>query len=205
MEGNENETIVRPHRRPRPRGPCGFFSFTHESASQTEAGWVSLFDGKNLDNFTQIGDADWKVADGVIEANKGNGFLVTKNSYGDFQIRAEFYVDTATNSGIFIRATDPAKVTATNAYEVNIWDARPDPSYGTGAIVNVAKPTTFLKAGGKWNTYEITAKGDTFTVTLDGTRTVDGAKNADHPNGHIALQMGGGGIVKFRNVQIKPL
>jgi hypothetical protein len=42
---------------------------------------------------------------------------------------------------------------------VNIYDQRPDPSYGTGAIVNFAKVEPMPKAGGKWNTYEITAKG----------------------------------------------
>jgi hypothetical protein len=175
-----------------------------QASGQADAGWVTLFDGKNLDNFTPIGDANWKVADGVVVADKGNGFLVSKNSYKDFEIRAEFWVDADANSGIFIRCTDPSKVTSKNAYEVNIFDKRPDPSYGTGAIVDVAKAATVLKAADKWNTYEIVAKGPKFTVTLDGTRTVDGAENALHPEGHIALQYAAG-VVKFRKVQIKPL
>src|SRR5262249_51833870 len=108
------------------------------------------------------------------------------------------------NSGVFLRCSDPGKVTATNAYEVNIFDQRPDPSYGTGAIVNVAKVSPMPKAAGKWNTYEITAKGDTFTVTLNGQRTVDGVRNAQHAHGRIALQYGAG-VVKFRLVQIKPI
>jgi hypothetical protein len=175
-----------------------------QASGQADAGWVTLFDGKNLDSFTPIGDANWTIADGLIVADKGNGFLVSKNSYKDFQIRAEFWVDAEANSGIFIRCTDPTKVTAKNAYEVNIFDKRPDPSYGTGAIVDVAKAATVLKAADKWNTYEIIAKGPKFTVTLDGTRTVDGAENAEHPEGRIALQYAAG-VVKFRKVQIKPL
>src|ERR1019366_8306861 len=130
--------------------------------------------------------------------------------------RAEFWVDDDTNSGIFIRCTDPDKVTAANAYEVNIWDKRPEPSYGTGAIVNVAKVDPMPKAAGKWNVYEITAKGSTFTVTLNGQKTVDGAQDAKLATGRIALQHGLGlkdangvesdkGVVKFRKVQIKPL
>ena len=43
-------------------------------------GWVVLFDGKNLDNFNKLGDANWTIADGAVMADKGNGFLVTKNS-----------------------------------------------------------------------------------------------------------------------------
>jgi hypothetical protein len=186
------------------------FRFSHEAAGQADAGWVALFDGKSLDNWNQIGDANWKLADGVVVADKGNGFLVSKNTYGDFQIRAEFWVDDDANSGIFIRCTDPNKVTAENAYEVNIYDKRPDPSYGTGAIVNVAKVSPMPKAGGKWNVYEIVAKGAKFTVTLNGQRTVDGVEDSKHASGRIALQYGPGvvkdaGIVKFRKVEIKPL
>jgi hypothetical protein len=174
------------------------------ASSQADAGWVTLFDGTNLNNFNQIGDANWKLADGVVSADKGNGFLVSKNTYRNFQIKAEFWVDADANSGVFIRCTDPSKITAANAYEVNIFDKRPDPSYGTGAIVNVAKPTTFLKAAGKWNTYEITAVGPKFTITLNGVKTVDGAEDPKNPSGAIALQYGGG-VVKFRKVEIKPL
>ncbi len=180
------------------------FSYSQRAAGQADAGWTTLFDGSNLDNWTPIGDANWRIADGAVQADKGNGFLVSKNAYTDYQIRAEFWVDSDANSGIFIRCTDPAKVTAANAYEVNIFDKRPDPSYGTGAIVNVAKPSTYLKAGGQWNTYEITVKGPKFTVVLNGTKTVDGAENSEHATGRIALQYAAG-IVKFRKVQIKPI
>jgi hypothetical protein len=158
----------------------------------------------NLSNWNQIDDANWKLADGIVAADKGNGFLVSKNSYGGFQLRAEFWVDADANSGIFIRCSDPTKVTGATSYEVNIFDKRPDPSYGTGAIVNVAKPSTFLKAANQWNTYEITAKGPQFTITLNGVRTVDGAQETKFPRGAIALQYGGG-VVKFRKVEIKPL
>ena len=175
----------------------------NQASSQT-SGWATLFDGQHLDHWDQIGDANWQLIDGVVQAYKGNGFLVSKESYADFEIKAEFWVDSKANSGVFIRCTDPAKVTATNAYEVNIFDERPDPSYGTGAIVNVAKVVPMPKAADKWNTYEIVAKGPKFTVTLNGQRTVDGAEDDKHASGRIALQYAAG-FVKFRLVQIKPL
>jgi len=195
---------------------AGFAAFSTVHRASAADGWVTLFDGKNLDNFNQVGNANWRIEDGVVVADKGNGFLVTKNSYTDYQIRAEFWIETEANSGIFIRCTDPDKITGSNAYEVNIWDARPDPTYGTGAIVNVAKVVPMPKAGGKWNVYEITAKGSTFTVTLNGQKTVDGAQDAKFATGRIALQHGLGlkdangvesdkGVVKFRKVEIKPL
>jgi len=190
--------------------------YSQQAGAQSEAGWIVLFDGKSLDNWNQIGDANWRIEDGAAVADKGNGFLVSKNAYSDFQLRAEFWVDDDANSGIFIRCTDPNKVTGSTAYEVNIWDRRPDPSYGTGAIVNVAKVSPMPKSAGKWNVYEIVAKGSKFTVTLNGQKTVDGAEDTKFASGRIALQHGLGlkddkgvandrGVVKFRKVEIKPL
>jgi hypothetical protein len=174
-------------------------------AQAAEPGWTTLFDGSNLNEWDPIGNANWRLTEGgAVQADLGNGFLVSKKEYGDFDLKAEFWVDTTANSGVFIRATDPKQVTATNAYEVNIYDTRPDPSYGTGAIVNVAKVSPMPKAGNQWNDYEIIAKGDTFTIILNGVKTVDGAKDAKLPKGRIALQYGGG-IVKFRKVEIKAL
>ena len=96
------------------------------------------------------------------------------------------------------------------AYEVNIWDTRPEQKYGTGAIVDVAAVDPMLHAAGKWNVYEITAKGNTFTVVLNGQKTVDAAKSDKFASGRIALQHGKGvtdesGVVKFRKVEIRPL
>ena len=168
-------------------------------------GWTTLIDGsKGLENWNRVGDANWRAEDGAIIADKGKGgYLVSKNSYKDFRIRAEFWADHTTNSGVFLRCTDPNQITATNAYEVNIYDQRPEPSYGTGAIVNVAKVSPMPKAGGKWNTYDITAKGPKMTVVLNGVKVVD-VEDTKHAEGPIALQYGAG-TVKFRNVRIRSM
>jgi hypothetical protein len=182
----------------------------HAASAPAGKGWITLFDGTSLDNWTPVGNANWKLADGAVQADSGTGYLVSKNSYADYQIRVEFWIDSTANSGVFIRCGDPTTLTAKTCYEVNIWDTRPDPSYGTGAIVNVAKVAPMPKAGGKWNVYEITAKGGRFTVTLNGKRTVNGAQDFTHAAGWIGLQYASGptngsGTVKFRKVQIKPL
>ena len=186
------------------------FGCSHQPSDRADAGWTALFDGSGFDNWIAVGDANWRLADGLVQADGGNGYLVTRNSYKDFQIRAEFWVDDDANSGIFIRLSDPKKITATNSYEVNIFDKRPDPSYGTGAIVNFAKVAPMPKAGGKWNTYEITAKGSQLTVVLNGAQTVN-IQNGEFPQGPFALQFGNGpndapgGAIKWRKVQVRPL
>jgi hypothetical protein len=86
---------------------------------------------------------------------------------------------------------------------MNIFDSRPDPSYGTGAIVNHAEANPVLKAAGKWNTFEITADKRHLTITLNGTKTAD-VHNGLNEEGHLTLQYGTG-VIKFRKVAVKPL
>lgn len=174
-------------------------------------GWVTLIDGeKGLENFNQVGQANWRAEDGAIVADKGKGsYIVSKNSYKDFQLRVEFWADHTTNSGVHIRCADPKKISDKTCYEANIYDMRPDPTGGTGGIPNFAKVNPIYKAGGKWNTYEITAKGSQMTVVLNGVKTVE-FQNSQLAQGPIALQFGNrgkqpGGAIKFRKVEIKPL
>ena len=176
---------------------------SYTAAAQGAGAFTTLFDGKSLKGWDVVGDANWSVADGEIQANKGSGFLVTPVSYPDFQITLDFWVTDDANSGVFIRCSDPKKITAANSYEVNIFDKRPDQSYRTGGIVDVAKPSSVINTGGKWNTYDITARGPKMTIVLNGVKVVD-VEDKKHASGPIALQYGGG-TVKFRNVRIRRL
>jgi Domain of Unknown Function (DUF1080) len=178
------------------------------AASAQDPKWITIVDGKSMGDFSRVGAANWRVEGGSIVADKLEGkdpaYLVAKGTYKDFQIIAEFWADEDVNSGIFIRCTDPKVINAKDCYEVNIFDKRPDPSYGTGAIVDVAKVIPMPKAAGKWNTYDITAQGDHFTVVLNGQKTVDVTDKRLPNAGAIALQYGSGSL-KFRKVQIRAL
>jgi hypothetical protein len=166
-------------------------------------GWVRLFDGKTLTQWTPVGNANWKVVSGEIWSTDGGGFLLSKQTYTNFEIRAEFWVTPDANSGIFIRCQDPAKVGAATCYEVNIFDTRPDQSYRTGGIVDVAKPASVINTGNKWNTLEITAKGPRLMVRMNGMQMVD-VEDKKFARGPFALQAGVG-VVRFKNVQIREL
>ena len=174
----------------------------------TGANWVTLLDGTTgLDNWIRVGDANWRVVDGTIQADqktdKANSFLVTKNSYTDFRIRAEFWVSDDANSGIYMRCADIKNLTDRTCYEANIFDQRPDPTFGTGSIVHLSPVSPMPKAGGKWNTYDVTVKGSRVTVRLNGVVTAD-VQDSKLTSGPIALQYAAG-VVKFRKVQITPL
>ena len=184
---------------------CAFFALVAACASTSApgAGWTTLLDASKLAEWNRLGDANWRVADGAIQADRGQGYLVSKSTYRDFELRAEVWVDADANSGIFIRMSDPLDVTPMNSYEVNLFDKRPDPSYGTGAIVGFAKVDPMPKAAGRWNTLLVTARGTRISVELNGRRTA----SIDDPkfvSGPVALQYAGG-VVRFRKVEVRPL
>jgi len=170
--------------------------------------WITLIEGvTGLDNWTRFGDANWRAVDGAIQADnktdKAPSFLVTKRAYTDFRIRAEFWVSDDANSGIFMRCADVKNITDRTCYEANIFDQRPEPIYGTGAIVHISPVSPMPKARGKWNTYDVTVKGQYLTVTLNGVVTAH-VQDSKLASGPIGLQYAAG-FVKFRKVQIADL
>jgi 3-keto-disaccharide hydrolase len=181
--------------------------FTPQAYGQSGAGWVVLFDGKNLGDWDKVGETNWRVEDGAIVADKRTSktpaYLLSKKTYKDFMLYVEFWSSDDANSGIFLRCSDPKKVGDRTCYEVNIFDQRKDPSYGTGAITRYVEVNPMPKAGGKWNTYEITIKGRQLTAVLNGKKTAE-LHNGMYQEGPFALQHGAG-VIKFRKVAIKPL
>ena len=179
-----------------------------DASGQTGPGWVSLFDGKTIgDEWDRVGETNWRIEDGAIVADKrtskDTAHLVSKGKYKDFMVYAEFWASDDANSGIFVRCQDPTTITDRNCYEANIFDQRKDPTYGTGAIVRFAEVDPMPKAGGKWNTYEITVKGRDVILVLNGKET-SRLRSELYMDGHLTLQPGSG-VIKFRKVAIKPL
>lgn len=178
-------------------------------ASMGDAGWTTLVDGTRIPNagegWTALGEGNWSLVEGTLQGKGGKaGYLVTPASYTDFEIRADFWADPDCNSGIFIRCQDRNKVGAANSYEVNIFDKRPDPTYGTAAIVDFAKVRQpGPMAANRWNNFHITAKGPRLVVVFNGEQTVD-VQNGKFASGPIALQSAGG-TIRFRKVQVRAI
>jgi len=186
---------------------CAQMSSMYDSAT----GWTTLIDGdKGLENFNRVGDANWRAEDGAIVADKGKGgVLISKHSYKDFELKIEFWAAPDANSGIYMRCQDGSKPTDKTCYEANIFDQRPDQTYATGGIVHIGPVKSVQKAGGKWNTYDITVKGSQIKLVLNGVHTAE-ASDTRLPSGPFGLQFGNrgkepGGAIKFRKVLIKTL
>lgn len=192
-----------------------------------EPGFVSLFNGTNLDGWTLVsrhGDG-YVVEDGkIVCPEKGGGNLFTKDEYANFVLRFEFKLHEGSNNGIGIRAPLEGDA-AYQGMEIQVLDhdapiykGKLKPAQYHGSIYDVFPAKTgFLKPTGEWNQEEITANGRHVTVKLNGTVIVDAnlddAKDPavlkKHPGlarstGHIGL-LGHDSRVEFRNLRVKPL
>jgi Domain of Unknown Function (DUF1080) len=189
-------------------------SSASSSSAAIEPGFISLFDGVTMDGWEQAGAGGFNVVDGTLQSFGGEGLLwYTKKQFGDFILKVDWKVlHFADNSGVFVRFPDPGndpQVAVDEGYEVQIDDVgAPDgnPIRQTGAIFNFAAPMKVASnPAGEWNSYEIHAAGQTYTVILNGNEVTDfmGSRST---KGYVGLQdHGGTSTVTFRNIRIMEL
>lgn len=196
--------------------PMALLGLAAPALASAQAGFQPMFNGRDFTGWSPLGNANWRYEAGAMVADRGVGFLVTARDYANFRLRTEFYAETHTNSGIFIRCTNPTTISSNTSYEVNIWDERPVQRYGTGAIVDIAAVDPMPRAGGRWNSFDITANGDVLTVIMNGQTTVNALRDSRHSTGRIALQHAASvpgpdgvpndrGVIRFRNLEIQVL
>jgi Domain of Unknown Function (DUF1080) len=177
-----------------------------------EGGWVSLFNGTDLNGWKKNGDEKWIVEKGTIlcesTANK-YGYLTTDKTYRDFILRLKFKGEAAGNSGVFVHSRiigiDPQHGPDIEGMQVEV-----DPNIGkhTGGLYEsggrgwVAMPTAegerALKSG-DWNDLEVSLQGAHIITHLNGVKVVDYTDpTPKFTEGVIGLQIHTGGGVKMR-------
>ena len=171
--------------------------------------WETIFDGKTLDGWTPRDGADvkFRVEDGLLVAGPESprGYLVTTREFDNFELTAEFWVNEGANSGVFLRVPGPdVPLDQKTGVEVNISDTHA--TWPTGSINEIEKVGFVPVTINKWNKYDITADGAHILVKLNGVTTVD-AQDPRHVRGPVGVQYccRSGNVVKFRNMQIRPL
>ena len=201
--------------------------FAALSFLSAESGFVSIFNGKDLNGWTLRSkyNPGYLVQDGkIVCPADGGGNLFTEKEYSNFILRFEFKMEEAANNGIGIRAPYEGDA-AYQGMEIQILDhdapvyrGKLRPAQYHGSIYDVVPAKTgYLKKTGEWNFEEILADRRHIKVTLNGTVIVDA--NLDdvtdpevlkkHPGlarttGHIGL-LGHHSHVEFRNMRVKEL
>ena len=172
------------------------------SKEEIAEGWILLFDGETMFGWETYGGAKWKVADGTLVSDDGEGWILTNTEFTDFTLKAEFRVGDGGNSGMAFRAAKGPKPYETG-FEMQIGDhVRREP---TGSIEHVAAAKPGARKPTAWQSAVITAEGDHLTVVLDGEMLVD-THSPKFARGVIGFQRGvPQRKVEFRNIYLKPL
>jgi hypothetical protein len=160
----------------------------------------------DLATLSVVGDVEWRFDEGMAEAGpqEAIGYLVSTDKYSDFRLTVEFWIEDDTNSGIFLRCVDAETISADACYEANIWDNHPNQESRTGSIVKHVKPQAHVETIGEWNTYDIEVRGNTVQLLVNETLTAT-LQDDRLKTGYVALQYGGKGRLRFRNLEITPL
>lgn len=185
-------------------------------------GWKVVVNDKGK---VKEGDA-WSVKDRMIVCTgEPWGYLITEKDHGDYKLELEWrWADTdkaskvRRNSGVLLHCAPDGKpwpkcfeaqLLAGSAGDIWLMGAKVE---GEEKLKDPKRPGHWFrrktdkpveKPLGEWNKYEITCKGDTVELVINGQQ-VNTAKNAEKTSGRIALQSEGAEI-HFRNIRLTPL
>lgn len=185
----------------------------------------SYFNGKDFTGWDGPVD-NYEVVDGAIvcKPNKG-GTIFTKEAFSDFVARVEFKVPSAGNNGLAIRYPGTGDTAYVGMCELQVlaenYEAvkgKLDPRQLHGSVYGMIPAAQgYQRPLGEWNFEEVTVKGSTIKVELNGNVILNGdvAKiteflaNKEHPgkdrtSGSFGLA-GHNDPVAFRNIAIKKL
>lgn len=193
-------------------------------ASSHAAGFEPVFNGTDLKGWSGAVE-DYEVIDGALRCrpHKG-GTIYTKDEYQDFSVRFEFKLPPGGNNGLAIRYPGSGNPAYAGMCELQVLDSEhakyaslDERQYHGSAYGMAAAERGYLRPTSEWNFQEVTVKGSTIVVELNGNRILDTdlarvtefLDNQQHPgkdrtSGHFGFA-GHSDPVEFRNVLIKRL
>lgn len=186
--------------------------------------WKDLLPGNDYKKHWET-TGNWSInSDGVVTltprpGEKGwsrwSAYLWSKDKYQDFEIEFDYKVEPKGNSGFYFHVGDKEDPVA-KGIEVQIYDSHGKAAdkkltdHDSGGIIPGLPPTkSTAKPAGEWNRFNITSKGRTVTVKLNGE--VVNELSLDHPRlkdrpptGFIGFQDHGLPL-SLRKIRIRPI
>jgi hypothetical protein len=194
-------------------------------AAFAQDGWKDIFPDAKFSQWTRISippgkpvsePSQWKIdkAAGtlVCEGNGGHDMLRYNTEYTDFVFHVEWkYTKVADenaryNSGVFVRNDADGTIWhQAQAGQAGAYLFGNTPVKGQPQRINLRPQMVEnrVKPVGEWNSFDITARGKTISLAVDG-KTVSEFQECEVPKGYVALEAEGFRI-EFRNIRIKPL
>ena len=199
------------------------FLLAATSLAAADAGWTSLFNGKDLTGWKpNENPATFSVHDGAIVAHgpRSHCFYVGSfhnHTFKDFELKVDIMTKPNSNGGVYIQTEYQDKGFPDKGFEVQVNNTYNTDPRRTGSLYEVADNAKEVAKDNQWFTEDILAKGNTITVKVDGKLTAQWTQPADWKGtkdfagrrigaGTIALQAHDpGSIVYYKNIRIKLL
>jgi len=164
-----------------------------------------LFNGKDLQGWHPMRNARWEVRDGAIVGehgpNYGGGWLLTDESFGDFDLTFRFRITPGANSGVVVRFPGEGNPSQAGC-EMQLGD--PDAQYPTGSIFGLKAAEKGLLRAGEWQEGRIVASGKTIAGYIDGKKAAE-VESDRSPRGEIGIQVHFGEQYKGIRVEFKDI
>jgi hypothetical protein len=200
-------------------------------AGEKDDGWVKLFNGKDLTGWRVFLDPNKKAdPEKVFTVHNGEivcegtpfGYLITEKEFENYVLKVKWrwgqkIHGKIRNSGVFVHVVGKDKIWpkaveaqlmadhAGDFWLVGDFKLTVDPKRQDGKITRhfFRMKDHVEKEIGEWNQYEITCKGDTIRLVINGQLVNEGT-NAEITRGKILLQSEGAEIY-FKDVVLKHL
>jgi hypothetical protein len=184
-------------------------------------GWISLFDGKDLDGWQANENTDtFSVKDGAIVAHGTRSHLfyvgpVANHDFKNFDIKAVVMTLPGSNSGIYFHTKYQETGWPDAGYEVQVNNTHKDPKK-TGGLYGIKDVFEAPAKDNEWFTEEISVRGKHIVVKVDGKTLVDWTEPDDFKaekfpgrkvdHGTFALQ-GHDPMseVRYKSIEVRPL
>lgn len=192
-------------------------------AVTAQENWEMLFNGKDLSNFRQLnGDASYEIKDGQLigtsKLGTPNSFMATKNTYGDFILEFDVFVENGLNSGVQFRSLSIPEYMdgRVHGYQCEIetsdrkWAGGVYDEARSGWLYPLSRNPKGQNAfkPGQWNHYRIEAVGSSIRTWINDVQCANLVDDTT-AEGFIAFQVHSihdesleGKIVKWKNIKI---
>jgi serine/threonine protein kinase len=176
--------------------------------------WTNLFSGHDLSGWQTVGDSKWTASDGILHAESGpKGWLLTEQSFADYEFECEFRMSYAANSGILIHADPTLSLNGVNIAEIQLLDtsspqfSKVNANASHGSLWQVEAPHIPIAClRGLWYRMMIRVVGSEVTVSQNGRIILNAILPDDYRRepGRIGLQAYGQSV-SFRNLRARRL
>jgi hypothetical protein len=180
--------------------PIRFRNLNIRRLPDREDGWISLHNGVDLEGWTVRGQAPWRVQDGGIVSDGGDGYLISRDSFSAFLFQVMVRTSPQANGGVFFRWGGENG----RGYEAQIYNVA-DATNPTGSIYGFAFARDLRSSDGEWFHLQIISDGGSALVFVNGEKVAESHALTIPDQGNLALQMHSPGRIEFLNPRVRPL